>query len=339
MARRRIGQEHLRLGSRESSRSCSLDDLRGLIDWAEIDRHLAPIYASAKGEQAWPPLSLLKALLLAVWYDLSDVKLAEALGDRASFRRFCGFAAEEPTPERTAFVRFRRALLARDLDRVLFAAVTDQLDAQGMMVKTGTLVDATLITSASIKSDDEARWAGHRRKKPIHGYKAHVATDETGGLVRSVEITTANVHDGIMLDAVLPSDPGEVYADSAYAAGRFTDVIRTRGGVPRVVYTSTWGGPAALARLEAWNAEVRAVRGRIEKVFGTWKRRTTREPLHPRRRVPRRASDPEVVRFEVRTTEVSQGDRVVTVNANDNIASHLSGCREDLCIRAEQALQ
>src|ERR687897_119574 len=99
-----------------------------------------------------------------------------------------------------------------------------------------------------------------------------IATDEGGGLVRSVEITTANVHDGIMLAAVLPSDPGEVYADSAYAADRFTNVVRARGGVPRVVYTSAWGGPAALARLEAWNAEVRAVRCRIEKVFGTWKR-------------------------------------------------------------------
>jgi transposase, IS5 family len=272
MARRRIGQEHLRLGDRESSRAGSLDALRGLVDWAEIDRHLTPIYASAKGEQAWPPLSLFKALLLAVWYDLSDVKLAEALDDRASFRRFCGFAADEPTPERTAFVRFRGALLARDLDRVLFAAVTDQLDARGVVVKTGTLVDATLIASASVKTDDEARWAGHCRRKPVHGYKAHVATDEAGGLVRTVEITTANVHDGIMLEAILPSDPGEVFADSAYAADRFTNVIRARGGVPRVVYTSTWGGPAALARLEAWNAEVRAVRCRIEKVFGTWKR-------------------------------------------------------------------
>ena len=86
--------------------------------------------------------------------------------------------------------------------------------------------------------------------------------------MRTVEITTANVHDGIMLEAVLPSDPGEVYADNAYAADRFTKVIRARGGVPRVVYTSTWGGPAALA----WNAQVRAVRCRIEKVFGTWKR-------------------------------------------------------------------
>src|SRR5829696_2625774 len=166
MARRRIGQEHLRLGDRESRRTGSLDVLQGLIAWAEIDRHLAPVYASAKGEQAWPPLSLFKALLLAVWYDLSDVKLAEALDDRASFRRFCGFAVHEPTPERTAFVRFRQELLKRGLDRVLFAAVTDQLDAQGVIVKTGTLVDATLIPSASIRADHEARWPGIAARGP-----------------------------------------------------------------------------------------------------------------------------------------------------------------------------
>src|SRR5215210_3038975 len=271
MARRRIGQEDL-IAQPEPRAASPLSDLAALLDWAEIDRALAGISAAAMGELGWPPLALFRGLLLATWHDLSDIRLAEALDDRASFRRFCGFAANEPTPERTAFVRFRRELVTRNLDRVLFAAVTDQLDAQGMMVKTGTLVDATLIASASIKSDDEARWAGHRRKKPVHGYKAHVATDEAGGLVRSVEITTANVHDGIMLDAVLPQEPGEVYADSAYAADRFTNVIRARGGVPRVVYAHTWGGPAALARLEAWNAQVRAVRGRIEKVFGTWKR-------------------------------------------------------------------
>ena len=272
MARRRIGQEQLKLGANQGRRTSSLDEISALIDWAEIDQHLAPIYAAAKGEQAWPPLSLFKALLLAVWYDLSDVKLAEALEDRASSRRFCGFASDEPTPERTAFVRFRRELVARSLDRALFAAVTNQLNRRGVIVRTGTLVDATLIASASIKTDDEARWAGHRRKKPIHGYKAHVATDETAGLVRSVEVTTANIHDGTMLEAVLPHDPGDVYGDSAYSAGRLTDVIRARGGQPRVVYTHTWGGPEALKRLEAWNASVRAVRCRIEKVFGTWKR-------------------------------------------------------------------
>jgi IS5 family transposase len=105
MARRRIGQERLRFNDATSRSTGSLDEIKRLIDWTEIDRHLAPIYAAAKGEKAWPPLALFKALLLSIWYDLSDVKLAEAIADRTSFRRFCGFASHEPTPERTAFVR------------------------------------------------------------------------------------------------------------------------------------------------------------------------------------------------------------------------------------------
>jgi IS5 family transposase len=84
---------------------------------------------------------LFEALLLAVWYDLSDVKLAEALDDRAPFRRFRGFSAEKATPERTAFVRFRRQLIAKGLDKTLFDAVSGQLKVKAITVKTGTLVD------------------------------------------------------------------------------------------------------------------------------------------------------------------------------------------------------
>lgn len=73
---------------------------------------------------------MFRALLLAVCHDLSDVKLAEALEDHAFFRHFCGFAALEATPERTAFVRFRRALIAQGLDQRLFEAVTAQLKAR-----------------------------------------------------------------------------------------------------------------------------------------------------------------------------------------------------------------
>lgn len=271
MPRRRIGQEDL-LARSEPRAVASLSQLAGLIDWSAIDRHLVGISAAEKGEPGWPPLALFRALLLATWHDLSDVKLAEALDDRASFRRFCGFAAHEPTPERTAFVRFRRELVARGLDRVLFDAVTRQLEAKGVMVRTGTLVDATLIPSASIRHDGEARWAGHRRRKPTHGYKAHVATDEAAGLVCGVEVTTANVHDAAELEAVLPSEPGDVYGDSAFAGRSAERVIIARGGTPQVVHTGTWGRPEALARLKAHNAQVQRIRCRIEKVFGTWKR-------------------------------------------------------------------
>ena len=201
------------------------------------------------------------------------MRLAEALDDRASFRRFCGFAAGEPTPERTAFVRFRAALMSRGLDRALFEAVTRQLDTRGVVVRTGTLVDATLLPSASIRHDGEARWAGHRSRKPTHGYKAHVATDQDAGLIRGVEVTTANAHDTAELGAILPDAPGDVFGDSAFSGRPAERVITARGGRPRTVWTSIWGsGPEALARLQAHNAEVSRVRGRIEKVFGTIKR-------------------------------------------------------------------
>jgi transposase, IS5 family len=219
MARRRIGQERLNIGDRRCG--ASLDEMSA--------RHLVGIYAAAKGELGWPPLALFRAMLLAVWHDLSDVKLAEALEDRASFRRFCGFSATEPTPERTAFVRFRAELVRRNLDRMLFASITQQLEAKGVVVRTGTLIDATLIASASIHHDNEARWAGHRRRKPVHGYKAHVATDESAGLIRGVEVTSANVHDVAELDAVLPSEPGDVYGDSAFAGSRSEQVMQLMG--------------------------------------------------------------------------------------------------------------
>src|ERR687886_309476 len=238
MARRRIGQDRLVFGSEGAGRQSTLDQLQD-------------ISCAAKGEPAWPPLALFKAMLIAVWHDLSDVRLAEALDDRASFRRFCGFAAHEPTPERTSFVRFRRELVRRGLDRALFEAVTRQLEAKGVMVRTGTLVDATLMPSASLRKDGEACWAGHRRREPVHGHKAHVATDEGAGLIRGVEITTANVHDAAELEAVLPPEAGNVYGDSAFMGDKPAKAIRARGGTPKVVQTGGWGGAAELVRLKA----------------------------------------------------------------------------------------
>jgi transposase, IS5 family len=216
---------------------------------------------------------LLKALLLAVWYDLSDVKLAEGLDDRASFRRFCGFSASEPTPERTAFVRFRKALAVRGLDRVLFDEVTAQLKAKAVKVKTGTLVDATIIASAS-KSDDEARWVKHKGKPAVHGFKAHVGADADTALVEEIAVTPANVHDGKAGGDALPNNPGQVFADSAYRGETFRAAVRAKGGTPRIVATHMWGHDEqeTLVRLDAWNQPIHRVRGRIGKIFGTWKR-------------------------------------------------------------------
>ena len=109
MARRVIGRERLVRGG-EPRGGRTLDEVAMLVDWAELDGLVSSTPAPFKEEKGWPPLALFRALLVATWHDLSDVRLADALNDRASFRQFCGFAAHEPKPERTAFVRFRSEL-------------------------------------------------------------------------------------------------------------------------------------------------------------------------------------------------------------------------------------
>jgi transposase, IS5 family len=235
MARRQVGQESFRFGAKVE-RKTSLDELHALIDWAIAQEPLAALYKSPKGEKAWPPLAMFKALLLATWHNLSDVALAEALSDRASFRRFCGFARGEATPERTAFVRFRRELIARGLDRSLFSAIARDLESKGATVRKGTLIDATVIGSAS-KSDQDASWVKHKSRAPAHGYKAHIAADKDTGIIRDVETTPANEADVTVAPMLIPDAPGEVYADKAYDAlsGRSKPKVEHRSSCARAI--------------------------------------------------------------------------------------------------------
>jgi len=224
MAHRRIGQERLGFAASRTSGS-SLDELAGLIEWEPVAVLLKPIHASAKGEAAWPPLAMFKALV------------------------------------------------AVKLDRALFAAVSLQLKAKAVRVKTGTIVDATIIASAS-KDDDDARWVKPKGRPAVHGFKAHVGADADTALVEAVTVTPANVNDGRAGPDALPDAPGEVFADSAYRGAHFREAIHAKGGTPRIAVTAMWGldEKATLAKLAAFNAPIHRVRSRIEKIFGTWKR-------------------------------------------------------------------
>jgi IS5 family transposase len=101
-----------------------------------------------------------------------------------------------------------------------------------------------------------------------------MSADADTALVEEVAITPANVNDGKAGPDALPDNPGDVFADSAYRGACFVNAVRVRGGTPRIVATSMWGSDEAetLARLDAWNQPIHRVRGRIEKIFGTWKR-------------------------------------------------------------------
>lgn len=101
-----------------------------------------------------------------------------------------------------------------------------------------------------------------------------VGADADTALVEEIAVTPANVNDGRAGPDALPDNPGKVFADSAYRGNHFGDAVRAKGGTPRIVATGMWGQDESKtqARLEAWNQPIHRIRGRIEKIFGTWKR-------------------------------------------------------------------
>jgi IS5 family transposase len=147
MAERRLGQLSLAdaIAARPSRSSVKLDRLGGLIDWRQVAEAVKEIRGSRYGAPGYPALLMVKALLLQQWYGLSDEGLEDALADRMSFRRFVGLSLAEKAPDHTAIWRFREELARRGLAAALFAEVTRQIERKGLVVRHGTMVDATLI--------------------------------------------------------------------------------------------------------------------------------------------------------------------------------------------------
>jgi transposase, IS5 family len=126
-----------------------LERIAKLIDWGRLEAVAGTVRRGEEGRPPYELLAMLKALLLQQWYGLSDPGMEEALLDRISFRRFCGFALDAATPDETTLCRFRNALKEAGLGEMLFAEVLRQLDAAGFVVKAGTLIDATLVRSSA----------------------------------------------------------------------------------------------------------------------------------------------------------------------------------------------
>lgn len=125
-----------------------LDKIDRLINWQPSEVLLSKIYAAKSGRPSHPVLLLFKALLLQAWHNLSDYALEEALDDRLSFRRFASLSASEKAPDHSVFSRFRDELIKQGIYDQLFAELNHQLEERGLVVKKGTLIDATVIEAA-----------------------------------------------------------------------------------------------------------------------------------------------------------------------------------------------
>ena len=109
-----------------------LEKIAGLVDWSRFEQLLSRVRPGESGRPPYRALAMFKSLLLQQWYGLSDPGLEEALGDRLSFRRFCGFALDERTPDETTLCRFRQALIGADLGDRLLEELNRQLEGRGL---------------------------------------------------------------------------------------------------------------------------------------------------------------------------------------------------------------
>ncbi len=137
-------------------RNRRLETIDGQVDWAPFGSLLPqPKPATSPGRPGYPSLAMFKAVLLAQWYQLSDPALEEALSDRISFRRFCGFALDDATPDETTLCRFRNELADSGAGEKLMAELCRQLDVRGLIVKEGTMIDATMIEAQAARPKDK----------------------------------------------------------------------------------------------------------------------------------------------------------------------------------------
>ena len=244
-------------------RNTRLERIAGLLDWSPVEALVRRVRPGGFGRPPWPVLVMVRALLLQQWYGLSDPGLEEALSDRVSFRRFCGLALDEGTPDETTLCRFRGALGQAGLGEALFAEVVGQLDRAGFVVKAGTLIDASLIRAAvrtptdghaphtgenRSADDPDANWTRvDRGRRSFFGYKLHVGVDQGSGLIRSRRLTPAKVYESEVADSLVLGDERAVYADKAYEKRERRAGLKARGIKDRIQHRRVRGSPRCRA--------------------------------------------------------------------------------------------
>jgi IS5 family transposase len=246
------------------------------IDWQPFEKLMAPLYHPTQGRPSHPPVMMFKALLLAQWYNLSDPGLEEAIRDRLSFLRFLGLSLNDPVPDETRINRFRNLLAEKGLGERLFTMLAEQLKNKGLIVRRGTLIDATLLKAqprpprrGEPSPDPDAEWTS-RGKDGHFGFKAHLAVDESSGLIRRLALTGANFPESYKFEEMVSGDEVAVFADSAYTQRARKAALRDKGVFCGII-SRAWRCHPLSVRQKKRNKFFSRVRRAVERVIGTLK--------------------------------------------------------------------
>lgn len=289
-----------------------LDKVDQIIEWKPIEGFLKKKlrrHKDAVGNPAYPALGMFKVLLLQRWHDLSDQGMEDALADRISFCRFAGFSMDHQSPDASTICRFRNHLEQRGLLAKLLDMINEQLERHGMLVRTGSIVDATLIPSArrprkmeevvpdeldgeeddddgdndhptgysvqtSYSDDQDARWT-RKGKVSCYGYKGHMAVEAEHGFILGGHVTAANRPDCKELMSVVKEsalEPGApVMADKGYSSRANRCDLEEAGYGDLIMYKASRGHPLNQAQRQV-NRLISRIRGSVERAFGSMKK-------------------------------------------------------------------
>lgn len=208
---------------KQTRREKFLNEMEEVVPWDELLAVLKPFYPS--GKRGRPPIGLermLRLYFLQQWYCLADEALEDAVYDSQAMRAFLGIhLVSDPVPDATTLLKFRRLLEEKDLCATLFESINRHLEQRGLLMREGTLVDATIIHAPpSTKNKDKARDPEMRQTRKgnqwYFGMKAHIGADRDSGLVHTVVSTAANVSDLSQAAALLHGSEIQVHADAGY---------------------------------------------------------------------------------------------------------------------------
>ena len=224
-----------------------LGEMDKVVPWADLLALIEPSYPTS-GRRGRPPMAastMLRIHFMQLWYALSDPAMEDALYEIESMRRFAGLELnEDAIPDETTILKFRRFLEQHGLAVKILEAVNAHLSGKGLLLRQGTIVDATIIQApSSTKNADKQRDPEMRQTKKgqqwYFGMKAHIGVDVESGLIHTVTTTPANVGDVTEVDKLLHGQEKTVHADAGYQGaekrapkrGRTWHIAAKRGSV------------------------------------------------------------------------------------------------------------
>ncbi|MFS8376010.1 IS5 family transposase [Xanthomonas campestris] len=272
------------LGKRKQTRrEIFLAEMEQVVPWQQLLGLVAPHYpvSGRPGRQPYALATMLRIHLLQQWYALSDPAMEEALHEIPTLRRFAQLGGLDNVPDETTILNFRRLLETHGLAARMLEAVNAHLARKGQSLRSGTIVDATLIAApSSTKNADHARDPEMRQTKKgnqwYFGMKAHIGADEFSGLVHHVHCTAANVADVTVTHALLHGKEDSVFGDSGYTGADKREELQDCEAAffiaaKRSVLQAI-GNKRERAREQRWEHFKASVRAKVEHPFRVIKR-------------------------------------------------------------------